>query len=486
MKKHLIAGVMIFASSFSFAQIKVAATGNIAVGSTVTPGANTINFTTNGSERMRISSTGNVGIGTTSPGEKLEVNGNIRLNNTLLYLHSGTDVNHGLGYKSTFASTSMDGPALFGYDNGTLGTTHGGDKMVLFWNYSGNVGIGTATPATSLEVNGNIKATNLEIGGSSYCLGFNTYWDGTNWKFRSTGYAYTLRHNGSDIGFWTSPSGTGGTNATMSQRFWLTQGGYVGIGATPFHQLELSTNDAGKPTSSTWIITSDKQTKTNIAPYMHGLDLIRQVKLISYEYNGIAHTPQGEKGVGVIAQDFQSVFPNSVKPFTVKADSLNAGGTFLGVDLHELFVTNIAAVKELDSIVSMQKNLLEEQQLLINDLQNQINSCCSVKGSGNRTIDPNNADDQKNNSETSPQLFQNSPNPFSQSTAIKCFIPEKNKTASLMIFDMNGTLKRTIPVHGKDEVNVTVNGKELIAGMYFYSLIVDGKEIDTKKMILTE
>ncbi|HXB42312.1 MAG TPA: hypothetical protein VNZ49_17365 [Bacteroidia bacterium] len=55
-----------------------------------------------------------------------------------------------------------------------------------------------------------------------------------------------------------------------------------------------------------------------------------------------------------------------------------------------------------------------------------------------------------------------------------------------MIFDLNGSLKKTITIIAKGEVNVTINGKELIAGMYNYSLIVDGQEIDTKKMILTE
>jgi len=33
---------------------------------------------------------------------------------------------------------------------------------------------------------------------------------------------------------------------------------------------------------------------------------------------------------------------------------------------------------------------------------------------------------------------------------------------------------------------ITFSGSELAAGMYFYALIVDGKEVDTKRMVLTE
>ena len=34
--------------------------------------------------------------------------------------------------------------------------------------------------------------------------------------------------------------------------------------------------------------------------------------------------------------------------------------------------------------------------------------------------------------------------------------------------------------------SVTINGGELSPGMYMYTLIVDGKEVDIRKMILTE
>ncbi len=51
---------------------------------------------------------------------------------------------------------------------------------------------------------------------------------------------------------------------------------------------------------------------------------------------------------------------------------------------------------------------------------------------------------------------------------------------------MNKTLLKTIPVNQKGEGNVTINANEFSAGMYLYSLVCDGRIVDTKQMLLTE
>jgi hypothetical protein len=51
---------------------------------------------------------------------------------------------------------------------------------------------------------------------------------------------------------------------------------------------------------------------------------------------------------------------------------------------------------------------------------------------------------------------------------------------------MQGTLLKQYPLNTKGESSITIFANEFKAGMYLYSLITDGKETDTKRMILTQ
>ena len=133
-----------------------------------------MSFTTNAAESMRITSTGNVGIGTTAPAEKLEVTGNLILDATDadIKLKSGGAGTTG-AVRWTFSSNSTSyGDISLPYDTrasvGLLLHTIGGypitidsGNSVIFKEDStetmritptGNVGIGTASPAKQLHI----------------------------------------------------------------------------------------------------------------------------------------------------------------------------------------------------------------------------------------------------------------------------------------------------------------------------------------------
>ena len=81
-------------------------------------------------------------------------------------------------------------------------------------------------------------------------------------------------------------------------------------------------------------------------------------------------------------------------------------------------------------------------------------------------------------------LYQNVPNPFTGQTEIKYFVFAEAKEAYICIFDMQGKMLQRIsaaPGHN----SVMIQGSSLTAGMYLYSLIVDGHIVDTKRMVLT-
>lgn len=83
-------------------------------------------------------------------------------------------------------------------------------------------------------------------------------------------------------------------------------------------------------------------------------------------------------------------------------------------------------------------------------------------------------------------LSQNRPNPFGDKTYISINVPNTVKAASLFVYDMNGKQIKQISITDRGNVSVHITAEEFDSGMYLYSLIADGKIVDTKRMVITK
>lgn len=123
-----------------------------AISSKRNPGGNQygIDFYTGFLPRMSIANNGSIGIGTTNPqSARLDVEGDVRINDNDLFLRGGGDNAHGLGYRSTVGGRGVDGPFLYGYNGGALGVSP--DFPTLHWAWDGNVWISNHLETASIH-----------------------------------------------------------------------------------------------------------------------------------------------------------------------------------------------------------------------------------------------------------------------------------------------------------------------------------------------
>ena len=192
-------------------------------------------------------------------------------------------------------------------------------------------------------------------------------------------------------------------------------------------------------------------------------DCSEEMKEIVKEYEKMkeGYTPEAERQkdlhFGLSAQELQEIFPNLVR---------EGQDGYLGVNYTELVPVLICCIQELKQELDELKGTDMQMRTKTNA---PVGETTTVKAT---TVGRN-------------QLYQNTPNPFKEQTVIRFSLADDVKNATVCIFDMQGKMLQTYPVQAGME-SITVNGYELGAGMFLYSLVVNGQEVDTKKMILSK
>ena len=209
-----------------------------------------LNIATPGGSKLFIdSSSGNVGIGTTSPGAKLEVNGNTTINGNLQTNSARIDNRYSSYATFSHKDCSSGSYALTQENNGTTALNAATGKKIFFRinDYTkmvlastGRVGIGTAEPNAKLEVNGNLETNVARIdnrhGGSLASFSHKDCTAGTSYALAQSddGTTYLNALADQNINFVIN-----GNSVKMT----VDSSGNVGIGTTePNAKLEVNGN----------------------------------------------------------------------------------------------------------------------------------------------------------------------------------------------------------------------------------------------------
>lgn len=250
--------------------------------------------------------------------------------------------------------------------------------------------------------------------------------------------------------FITKTNGTAG-NLTCTS-IYDDGAGHVGFGFgnTPNTAVNVSINGSSATYGGSYNV-SDKKFKKDIQPIGSALEKVMSLEGKTYNWRKDEFKDKifsDELQYGLIAQEVQKVIPSLV----LKAENGDLAMNYIG-----LIPVLIEAIKE--------------QQTQINDLKSQISD--NFKTQNQDLIQLDNT-----------KIISVSPNPSSDMITVSLNIEKTVQNAKLMVFDLNGLVLNSLNISER-ETNIT---KTLLKdnfgkGIYIVSLSVNGKSIDSKKIV---
>lgn len=202
-------------------------------------------------------------------------------------------------------------------------------------------------------------------------------------------------------------------------------------------------------------IMSDEKQYEAVSTFEDGGKALSCLTPVTYTLKGDA---SGRARIGVLATEVEKIFPELVYTDAEKK---------LTVDYAALTAVLIEAVNELRATVEAQSQMLEA-----------YSQGAQHKAPGTASVDEIEA--------VTASMAQNRPNPFTESTVIEVCVPQTVRDAFVCVYDLQGRQLMRMEVEERGQSAVTLSGETLPAGMYIYTLITDGQDVATHRMILTD
>jgi hypothetical protein len=324
------------------------------------------------SERMRIDTSGNVGIGVSDPatyGTFAVYAGSAATSRQVIISPNSNSYNGMLSFLrlgTTVWNLGIDQADSNKFKIANSGTYSLSSGTALTIDGSGNVGIGTASPGTKLNVytasatNTLIRAQNtagyIDFGALSTGAVYGGYSTGGQYTIgTSDGYPILMYTSGAErmridtsgnllLGTTTAPSTTGlglgsGLAVTYSYTGYSSFRNNMYLGTLYWNNGtdRMYLDASGNLTASGNVTAySDARLKTNVSTIDNALALVEKMRGVRYD-----RIDSGKAGVGVIAQEMQEVVPEVV----------HEGEEHLSVAYGNLVGVLIEAVKELSARV---------------------------------------------------------------------------------------------------------------------------------------
>ena len=240
----------------------------------------------------------------------------------------------------------------------------------------------------------------------------------------------------------------------------------VGIGTTGAFNYSYNTGDflALAPASGTaklrvngvawttgYYASSDKKFKKDIKPIENALEKVQQIEGKTYAWNTESNKDMNfDNGghSGFIAQELEKVLPHLV--------ATDEKGN-KAVNYIELMPYLIEAIKD--------------QQTQINDLKSQITE--NFKAQNQDLIELTNT-----------KIISVSPNPSSDLISVSFNVEKSVESAKLQVHDLNGNIISSLNISDRENnITRTLQKDNFGKGIYVVSLVINGKSIDTKKIV---
>ena len=281
---------------------------------------NSMQFQTNGAERMRIDSSGNVGIGTSSPSGRLDVESS----SSVLYTNLTATAGGAASVLSLIGGSSSEQAICYNSSALRFGTATGknaaGFTERMRIDSSGNLLVGTTTTSYG-TISGKFITASPTSGSAGLFY---------------TGFAGDVSTSALNVGKFDN-------NTTTSQIFMKFGVNNSGLGSG-----QINANGSSAAAFGSF---SDRRLKENIVDLPSQLDNIMALRTVEFDY---IESEGGGHQIGFIAQEVQEIYPDLVGE--------REDGMLTLTDLNKNDARLIKAIQEMKAIIDIQASTITQLQ----------------------------------------------------------------------------------------------------------------------------